>query len=741
MSAIRTSPTHDRVTGRLKFVDDIELDGVLHGSFVRVPHSRAGIDSIETDVAATARGVVRIFTAADFGEEGPPRFGPLVMDQPVLAVGETKYFGEPVALVVADTSAHARAGARLVRVHSRPMAGWHTVTDALSNQPLHDPRTRSPEQAPWRDTNVMAAWDFGWGDVESDAALILENRYQAPFAHHFPIETHSAVAMPDGRGITVWDTVQHPFQERRVIAAMLDLPLSMVRVQAVNMGGSFGSKGYPKLGPVVALFSRLLGRPLKITLSGEESFLTAQREASDITVRTGFDDRGVLVFQDISADFMVGAYTDISPRVVSKAGFLACGPYHTPAARIRARGIFTTTPPTTAFRGFGAPHIVMAIEGQMDEAAHHLGIDPLEIRLRNIKNKGETLVEFETPVDGDWPELLRSAATKLGWETPPPTGRGRGIAFGLKSCVPATESSARIRLSVDGSVTAYVGTSEMGQGAAPTFAQLVGGWLGVDAEQVDLVMADTDRVPFDALTASSRSLVHMGNALEAAADDVKRQIVELANASHGAGADHVDFEGAGMTVGSWSGTVTELLGAPHGPGQGEIVGTGSFAAPADPRHPLGGRTPFFEAVVTAVELSVDVDTGLVDIHKLVHVTDAGKVINSPRAIGLDDGGVVMALGLALSEQLIYTDGGLVNGSSLDYRIPTIADIADETISVFQENRDGPGPQGSKGIAEGGVLAVAPAVAAAVFECTGSRFRRLPITPERIWRELLGEGDQ
>ena len=358
MSKIGESPSNDRVTGRLKFLDDIEFDGVLHGSFVRLPHPRAAIDSIDTDVAAAAPGVMRIFTAADFGAAGPPRFGPLVMDQPVLAVGETKYVGEPVALVVADTLAHARAGARLVRVHSRPMAGWHTVADALSNELLHDPSTRSREQAPWRDTNIMAAWDFGWGDVTlaaADDALIIENRYQAPFAHHFPIETYSAVAMPDGRGIKVWDTVQHPFLDRRVIAEMLDLPLSMVSVQAVNMGGSFGSKGYPKLGPAVAVFSRLLGHPLKITLSGEESFLTAQREASDITVRTGYDDRGVLVFQDISADFMVGAYTDISPRVISKPGFLACEPYRTPAARIRARGIYTRRHRPQPFAGLAHP--------------------------------------------------------------------------------------------------------------------------------------------------------------------------------------------------------------------------------------------------------------------------------------------------------------------------------------------------------------------------------------------------
>lgn len=710
MSTVGQDGRHDRVTGRTKFVDDLELDGLLHGAFVRIPQRRAAIDSINTRAASESPGVVRVFTAADFGAGGPPRFGPAVMDQPVLAVDEVKYEGEPVALVVANTIENARAGVRLVDVQARPLAGWHTVADALSTPPLHNPANRSPDQGPWRDTNIMAAWDFGWGDVDGvvdDASLVIQNRYRAPFAHHFAIETFSAIAIPEGETITLWDTVQHPFLERQVIAAMLDLPIEMVRVRAINMGGSFGSKGYPKLGPIVATFSRLLKRPLKITLSSEESFQTGQREASDITVRTGFDDNGVLVFQDILADFLVGAYTDISPRVVSKAGLHACGPYRTPAARIHARGIFTTTPPTTAFRGFGGTHIAMALEGQMDGAADRLGIDSLELRLRNIRDKGESMIEFETPVDGDWANLLRSASNEIGWTTPVPHGRGRGLAFGMKSCVPATESSARIQLAADGSAVAYVGTSEMGQGAFLAFAQLVGGWLGVDPARVEVVMADTAVVPFDALTASSRSLVHMGNALQAAANDVKRQVADQ----------------------------------PPGTEHGDVIGIGTFAAPTDPQHPLGGRTPFFEAVVTAVELSVDTETGLVDIHKLVHVTDAGKVINRARSTGIDDGGVVMGLGLALSEQLLYDDDGLASGSSLDYRIPTVHDIPADTTSLFQENEDGPGPHGSKGIGEGGVLAVAPAIAGALFHCTGIRFREIPFTPERIWQKMNDEKGQ
>lgn len=727
----------DRVTGALEFADDVTPPGAVHGAFVRLPEARTALGVIDATEALAMPGVLRVFTADDFGPDGPPRFGPVVRDQPVLACGETRYCGEPVALVVANSRDRAVAAASRVRVEREELHGWHTAGDALAASPLHG--GDYPSLSDERDgNNIMGRWDFVRGDLtqaESAATLVLENRYTAPFAHHFMIETYSAVGIPDGDGVTVWDTVQHPFQLRRVIAEMLDLPISRVKVRAMPMGGSFGGKGYAKLGPVVAAFSRMLGRPLKITLSGEESFLTGQREACEASVRSGFDASGRLLFQQIDADFLVGAYADISTRVVSKSGLHACGPYRTPAAEVRARGIYTTTPPTTAFRGFGACHTAMVIEGQMDEAAHQLGIDPVELRLRNLKEKGEATVPNETAVDGDWPELVRIAADSLGWSEPAAPGRGRGLAFGMKSCVPATSSQAAVRLSSDGSITASVGTSEMGQGAVITYASLVADWLCVPVDQVELQMADTALVPFDALTASSRSLVHMGRALQDAVEDLKRMIAAHAADICGVAPEDIAIVDGTVKAGDWQGSYCDLLSRVFGDGQGELTGRGQFRVAGDLDNPLGGRTPFFEAVVTAVELSVDEETGIVEVHRVVHVTDAGRVLNRPRAIGLDEGGVVMGLGLALSEQLVYKSGRLLNGSSLDYRIPTVSDMPCESVSHFQENGDGPGPHGSKGLAEGGILAVAPAVASAIYDCTGIRLRDLPFTPEAIWTAM------
>lgn len=725
-----------RLTGALKFGDDLEPHGTLHGAFVRLPEARARLVHIDTAAALSLDGVVAVFTADDFGADGPPRFGPMVADQPVLAHRETKYCGEPVACVVAETRDLAIAAAAVVRVERESLLGWHTAAGAAAGGALHDGGYPALTHADG--PNVMGRWDYGWGDVdaaEQNSAVVVENTYSVPFAHHFAIETYSAAAVPDGNGVTVWDTVQHPFALRRVLATMLDLPISDVRVVATPMGGSFGSKGYPKLGPAVAVFSRMLERPVKITLSGEEAFYTGQREACDISARTGFDADGRITFQDLHADFLVGAYADISTRVVSKAGLHAAGPYRTPTARIVARGLYTTTPPTTAFRGFGAGHVVLAVEGQMDAAAHLLGIDPVRLRLLNMKEKGEPTVEGETPVDGDWPELVRMAAREMCWEDEAPTGVGRGLAFGMKSCVPATTSQAAVEMASDGSVTALVGTTEMGQGAVLTYASLVADWLGIGTDRVSVRMADTAVVPFDALTASSRSLVHMGRALQDAIDDLTAAIRD-----HAAPLGDVDPTDVAITqgvvkAGDWQGTYAELMAAVFGAGQGELSGRGQFRSPPDADHVLGGRTPFFEAVVTAVEVSVDTETGFLQIHRAVHVTDAGRILNRPRAIGLDEGGVVMGMGLACSEQLVYRDGVLLNAGSLDYRIPTAADIPAVSVSLFQENGDGPGPHGSKGLGEGGILAIAPALAAAVFDCTGVRICDLPITAEKIWTRL------
>jgi CO/xanthine dehydrogenase Mo-binding subunit len=552
------------------------------------------------------------------------------------------------------------------------------LEETLSGSLIHDPAQRPLAQLEWAQTNLMGKWDFGWGELvpaEQKSDFIVETIYKAPFVHHFVIEPHGAIAIPEGDRITVFSPVQHPFVARRVVSEMLGIEIEKVRIRSVSLGGSFGSKGYPKLEPVTALFAMLLKRPLKIVVTGDEEFFLAQREASQIHIRTGFSRSGDILFQDIQADFLVGAYTDISPRVIAKTAFHAAGPYRTPVARINARGLFTNTAPTTAFRGFGSPHIAMALEDQLNQAARILRHDPLSIRKQNIRARGEVIVPGETEVDGDWAEVLTKAAKGLGWDSPKPSGHGRGIAFGMKSCVPGTTSLARVRMLNDGDVLIEVGTTEMGQGATQAFSILVGNSLGISTDRIKVCTGDTDVAPYDAITASSRSAVHMGNALGKACDDIRKQLFNDAIIIGNLSGTKLSLNTGRIIGENGSISIQDLLVKRSERGLGEIIGVGCFSSEQDETHPLGGLTPFYEAVATSVELHIDRETGNIFIDRMVHVTDAGKLINPIRAIGQDDGGNVMGLGLALSEQLIYDRAGqLLNGNSLDYRIPTIEDV-------------------------------------------------------------------
>jgi CO/xanthine dehydrogenase Mo-binding subunit len=725
-----------RVTGTQQFVDDMPINNVLHGALVRLDVAHGRINGVDPSRALSLSGVEQVISAADLPRP-TPRYGPLVMDQPILAVEETRFWGDPVAIVLARDVKSAREGARRVRVDYEELPAVLTAEDALAaDAPLvQDPALRP--DSPLANTNIMSEFPLSWGSmdgVEERCALILENEYRTPFAHHFAMELYGCLAVPEDGGVTIVTAVQHPFVLRKVIATMLDLPHSSVRVRATEAGGGFGGRGYPKMECLAAYLAVHLNRSIKLSMTGEEGFMLAQREAARTRIRTGFTAAGKLVFQDIQTDLLVGAYADIAPRVVGKAGIMAAGTYVVPNARLLARGLFTHTTPTTAFRGFGATHAGFAVEGQMNEAAEKLEIDPVEIRLLNMPEKGQEFIPGDTPADGDWKEALRTLAKAMDWYGPRKPGTGRGIAIGSKNSIPASVSFARVRLNADGSVVAFVGSTEMGQGLRSTMPKIVARALEIPLERVQLVQGDTAVVPFDFGTAGSRSTVTMGSAVLDACEKLKGQLRELAVRNLGCDETEVEFTRGGIqAAGSWK-SYADLLAIEYGPGLGDIEAEGVFRGPRDPSHPLGGPTPFYEFLITGIELSVDEETGEHRIHTLYNVTDVGYVINPQRAAGVDEGAAVMGLGLATMEQVILDDAGRIrNPSSLDYRIPTIADVPERMVTLFQENGDGPGPFGSKGMGEGAVLATAPALAEAFWNCTGVRFRELPFTPERVWR--------
>lgn len=727
---------YERVMGTQEFVADIDLDNVLHVKLVTLDVARARIISIDTTAAMSIPGVVSITTPDDLPMP-MPRFGPVYQDRPVIAVGETKYHGEPVAAVAAETLQIAEQAARLVTVEYEELPAVCAIVDALSEDA---PLVQSPElrvDDELANSNVLKERHFGWGDVESaDADLVIENTYTFPMVTHFAIEPHGFMAQASADEMTIWSPVQHPFLLQRMMADLFDMPLNKVRVLAPDPGGAFGGKQNPKFEPLLIHISQNTGRPCRLILSLEETFQAVRRAATEVRVRSGFSSDGDLVFQDIQSDFLIGAYVDISERVMTKASYLACGPYRVPNAKIRGRAILSHTTPSTAFRGFGAPQVNWAIESQLNVAAAQLGLDGLEIRLRNLARKGEEVVRGDVPADGDWQESLCRAADAIDWAGPVPAGRGRGIAVGIKSGATTGLSNSMIRLLADGSVVVYAGTSDMGQGARTIFAQLAAQELGCAPESVEIVMGDTAVVPFDLQTSASRSTVFMGTAITRACDDLRGQICELAAEILDLDEGEVSVERGTVYTPEQAMPIVDFARKHFGKSCGELIGRGRMHKPTDPNHPLGGAPAFFEFNCTAFEVEVDSDTGEIVLHKHVTVGDVGKALNPLQVEMQDEGAAIMGLGHSMMEHLILDERGrIANLGALDYRIPTSKDIPVSMITISIENEDGPGPYGSKGVSEGALLCTAPALAAAVTDATGVTFHDLPLTPERVWKGI------
>ena len=708
----------ERVTGAQQYAADLRLDNALHVKLVTLSCAHARISAVHSAEAARLPGVRGVFTASDLPQP-VPRYGPVFADRPMLAVGETKFSGEPVAVVVAETEDAASIGARLVRVEFEELAAVLSIDQALApGAPLvQDPSLR--EGDPLATTNTLQQWEFGWGDVgQTTAHLVIEHDYAFPIVTHFAIEPHAFLAAPDANGVTVWSPTQHPYVLQRVVAAALDWPIARVRIIAPDPGGGFGGKGWPKVEPLMAWLALTLGRPVRLVLTLEESFQAARRTSAQIHARTGFAADGRILFQDLDANFLLGAYADIGARVVSKASYSACGPYRVPQARIFARALLSHTTPSTAFRGFGTPQASWAVESQLNEAASKLGIDPVEIRERNLPEKGDAFNPNDTPADGDWKTSLSKAAAAIAWTSPLPPHRGRGISLGLKSSSTASRSVAVVRLHFDGSASVLCGTSDMGQGARTVLQQVAAQELGLPADRVALVMGDTAVVPFDSSTSASRSTVFMGNAIIDACESVKRQLKQIA---------------AGIPNGAQL-QASDLLKAHFGPPRGEIIGVGEAGNAYEPGHPLGGRAAFWELMCAACEVEVDPETCEVAVRRLVLVSDVGKALNPAHVEAQDEGAAVMGLGHTLMERIVLgPDGRILNLGSLDYRIPSIKDTPGELESILIENADGPGPYGAKGAGEGGTLAVAAAIGAAINQAAGVSIRDLPLTPEKIWR--------
>lgn len=723
-----------KVTGATRYADDITMQGMLYGALLRSEYAHAFIKHIDTAQAKSIPGVVDVVTANDM-LPNVPLFGSVTSDQPILASNKVRYHGEPIAVVLATDKATAALAVKQIKVDYEELPHVCTVEEALkADAPvIHAEMDLS--------SNVHSTLNYGWGDVDkgkSCCANIITNEYEFPMIHQSMIEPYCVIAYPEGEGVVIKSPIQHPFILQRVVAAALGMSISQVRIVPTNLGGGFGGKGYAKYEPLAAYLAIRTGQPVKLAFTMEDDFYTARRLSAHVNITTGFDTDGHIVFQDIIADYLIGAYADCSPRVVAKAAYLGCcGPYRTPNAKMVAKVIYSNTVPSTAMRGFGMPQIVWAIESQMNEASRLLGIDTLEIRLRNLPDKGDILVPKDSPVDGEWKQGLKLAAELVGWKNEKQPNTGRGIAIGIKNPIPCSVSNAIVKIHADASVTVAVGTTEMGQGARTVMSQIAAELLGVPIKRINVIMGDTAAVPFDFCTAASRSTVSMGNAVTFACQDIINQFTymacELNLIEKG---ENVKFNGGLVRQNGQVIPYSDLMHKYFGFTQEEVFAKGTFRGEKDEESILGGLTDFWEIIFSAAEVKVDTETGKIQVTKLVGVGDPGKVINPLQAKGQEEGGAIMAMGHTLMEQMIYgTDGRLKNGGPLDYRIPTAMDIPLEMKCAFIENQDGAGPFGSKGMGESGVISPAPAIADAVCDAIGIKIKSLPLTPEKVWKAI------
>jgi CO/xanthine dehydrogenase Mo-binding subunit len=512
------------------------------------------------------------------------------------------------------------------------------------------------------------------------------------------------------------------------VARLLGWPENRVRVRVPFLGGGFGAKLYIKLEALVAVLSLMTRRPVKISLTMEEQFFTITKHASTFRIRSGVTDDGRIIARQCEVWWNGGAYADIGPRVTQKSGFTAPGPYDIEHVLIDSYALYTNLPPAGALRGFGIPQLVWAYESHTDMIAREMGLDPIELRRKNVLRDGRPQATGTLMRDAAIEKVLERLETLMEWKKPFERGsgvlrRGRGVAVGFKACISNTTSLAAVSVNADGSCTVYCSTVDMGQGSDTAMAQIAGEVLNLPAESITVVHSDTEFTPFDMATLGSRSLFHMGNAVKLAAEDAKRKLEALR-------------KDLGLAPDA---EVRDVFRKKYGMQAGNVMGTGSFLPsykPPDANGQTDDATPFWMIGGTGVEIEVDTETGRVRVTRLVNVADVGTPIN-PRIVETQlSGGAIMQLGFTLFEKMEFDAGGQLRNASLaEYKIPGFLDIpADITNeAVVAEQRTG--PFGGKGVGETATFGVSPAIANAIHDAVGVRLTSLPMNPEAVFNAL------
>ncbi|HEY3302065.1 MAG TPA: xanthine dehydrogenase family protein molybdopterin-binding subunit [Candidatus Binatia bacterium] len=712
----------EKVTGRAKFTGDLVIPGMLHGKILRSPFPHARIRSIDASQAEALPGVAAVLTARDISDTKPFYSG-----RPVIAIDKVRYVGEPVAAVAADTLRAAEEALALIQVEYEELPPAVGLDAALAEgAPLvHDDAAG----------NICGHERVEKGNVDrgfAESDEVFENTFTFPMVYHYALEPHSVIADFNDEGITVWSSAQHPFQVRGDIAKIYGLHPTKVRMVIPFLGGGFGSKSYTKFEPLVVALARKARAPVRICNSVTESMLTVRRHGARVKLKTGVRRDGTLVARAAEIYLDTGGYADNGPAVAIRAATRVLGPYRIPHIRTDAYAVYTNSGSAGSFRAIGAPQTIFASESQMDMIAARLGIDPGELRLKNFLKKGEELRPKLRGMDANLAANLKTLVRASGWKKRAKS-KGRaamGLACGATNAGATPISVAMVRLQPDGSLLAFAGSTEMGQGVRTVLSQIIAEELNLPLDAIRIGGADTKVTPYDASTGSSRSTTLMGTAIQRAARELKNQLLKIGAEALRVKPAQVQMVDGTMICGEMRITFREALERRFGGSGGELIGHG------DVGPEITGSLPvFWEIGMGTAELAVDQETGQIAIKRYVSVADVGKAIHPEGCVGQEEGAAMMGIGHTLFEQMIYEGGQLVNSNLIDYRVPRFSDVPREFETVLVENEDGPGPHGARGMGEGGLVSVAPAIANALARGYGLRINDLPLTPERVWRAL------
>jgi CO/xanthine dehydrogenase Mo-binding subunit len=737
----------DKTRGTTRYAADWQLPGMLAGAVLRSIHASARIRRLDTARARALPGVAAVLTAGDVPhnavEEDPTGIGLIRFATPVLAAGRVCYQGEPVALVAADSPAHACAALEAIDVEYDPLPG---VFDAETAVAPDAPRVHEDRD------NVLVHWTLRRGDAAEAlrrADVVVEQTYRTQRVDHAYLEPEAGVAWVDPQGVVNVRAASQVIEHFREIAEMLALPHNRVRVVAPFLGGGFGGKEDMTVEPYAALLAWATGQPVRMVWSRYDSLLARpKRHPFTMRYRTGAARDGRLVAQEISLIGDAGPYPLLSPRVLFAALVTGPGPYRVPNVAIDARAAFTNNVPSSAMRGFGAMQVTFAYESQMDALASRLGLSPVEIRARNFLSKGDRLPTGETlETHVALPEVMERATAALGPRSRPSgpaAAVGRGFACNIQPYGRTVwfrdRASAWLGFEADGSLVIRCGVPDVGGGQSAALAQIAAEILGVSPDRITVHAGDSALTPLAGGTFATRQLYMSGNAVLRGARELREQVAPVAASLLEAAAgdlefadDHVGVSGSPSRRVPLARLVAEC-GRRGVPPAHLATFHAEQAPPVDLTTGQGRTFPDFTYGCHAAEVEVDTETGAVRLLKYAACHDVGRAINPQSVEGQIQGGAVMGIGQALTEEVVLDNGNNLSTLFAGYLIPTALDLPDLQAVVVQSG-DGKGPFQARGIGEPPTGPPPAAIASAIQDAAGVRLTELPMTPERVVRAL------